>query len=229
MNEKETFEIIKESIVSIRKRKTKPVRVAINGIEGTGKTVFAGKLSNYLNSEKINAIQVSIDSFHFNKEVRYKQGRDSAKGYYEDSYNELAFVEKVLKSSQSEIPNITKATHDLETDEYLNLKPTEIGNETVLITDGAYLFKPKYRNHWDLKIYLKTDFKTALLRGVNRDSELLGGLKATKKKYDNRYHKASKIYIDENKPEEQADIIIDNTEFEDLRIIKNTTTNTVYK
>lgn len=116
----------------------------------------------------------------------------------------------------------------METDEYLNLKPTEIDNETVLITDGAYLFKSKYRNHWDLKIYLKTDFKTALLRGMNRDVELLGGLKATKEKYDNRYHKASKIYIDKNKPEEQADIIIDNTEFEDLRIIKNTTANTVY-
>lgn len=94
MTEKETFETIKESIDSIRKRKTKPIRVAINGIEGTGKTVFAGKLADYLNSEKINSIQVSIDGFHFNKEVRYKQGRDSAKGYYEDSYDELAFVEK---------------------------------------------------------------------------------------------------------------------------------------
>ncbi len=227
MNERETLELIKNSILSIMKRKPKPTRVAINGIEGTGKTVFAGKLTDYLNSENIKAKQISIDGFHFNRGVRYKQGRDSAKGYYEDSYDEIAFVEKVLVSSQSEIPNITKATHDLETDEYLNLKPTEIDNETVLITDGAYLFKPNYRNHWDLKIYLKTDFKTALLRGMNRDIELLGGLKATKEKYDNRYHKASKIYIDENKPEEQADIIIDNTEFDNLRIIKNTTANTV--
>jgi uridine kinase len=225
MTEEEIFETIKESIVSIRKRKTKPIRVAINGVEGTGKTVFAGKLTEYLNSENINAKQISIDGFHFNKEVRYKQGRHSAKGYYEDSYDEIAFIEKVLKSSQSEIPNITKAIHDLETDEYLNLKPTEIDNETILITDGAYLFKPKYRKHWDLKIYLKTDFKTALFRGMNRDIELLGGLKAAKEKYDNRYHKASKIYIDENKPEEQADLIIDNTVFENLKIIKNTTAN----
>ena len=229
MTDKETFETIKDSIISIRKRKAKPIRIAINGIEGTGKTVFAEKLTEYLNSENLSAIQVSIDGFHFNKEVRYKQGRNSAKGYYEDSYDELTFVEKVLKSSQSEIPNITRATHDLETDEYLDLKPTEIDNETVLITDGAYLFKLNYSEHWDLKIYLKTDFKTALLRGMKRDVELLGGLKATKEKYDNRYHKASKIYIDENNPEGQADIIIDNTEFEDLKIIKNTTANTVYK
>ena len=220
MTEKETFEIIKESILSIRKRKTRPIRVAINGIEGTGKTVFARKLIEHLNSEKINTIQVSIDGFHFNKEVRYKQGRDSAKGYYEDSYDELGFVEKVLKSSQSEIPNITKATHDLETDEYLNLNPTKIDRETVIVTDGAYLFKLNYKKHWDLKIYLKTDFETAFLRGMKRDVNLLGGLIATKEKYNNRYHKASKIYINENYPEEQADIIIDNTEFKNLKVIK---------
>lgn len=38
MNEKETLELIKNSIISIKERKFKPIRVAINGIEGTGKT-----------------------------------------------------------------------------------------------------------------------------------------------------------------------------------------------
>ena len=229
MNERETLELIKNSILSIRERKSKPIRVAINGIEGTGKTIFAGKLSEYLNSENINAKQISIDGFHFNKEVRYKQGRDSAKGYYEDSYVEIAFVEKVLVSSQSKMPNITKATHDLETDEYLNLKPIEIDNETVLITDGAYLFKPNYRNHWDLKIYLKTSFEIAMKRGIERDKDALGGINLTKEKYEKRYHKSSRIYLTENEPEKIADIIIDNSDFNHLQIIKNTTANKVYK
>jgi len=229
MNEKETLELIKNSVLSIGERKSKPIRVAINGIEGTGKTVYANKLAKYLNSENINAIQVSIDGFHYNKEVRYKQGRDSAKGYYEDSYDEIAFVEKVLESSQSEIPNITKATHNLETDKYLNLRPTEIDNKTVLITDGAYLYKPNYRNHWDLKIYLKTSFEIAMRRGIERDKSSLGGIELTKEKYEKRYHKSSRIYLTENEPEKIADIIIDNSDFNNLKLIKNTTANNVYK
>lgn len=120
----------------------------------------------------------------------------------------MGFVKKVLISSQIKIPNITTASHDLETDEYINIPPIEITNDTILITDGAYLFKPNFRTHWDLKIYLKTDFQTALHRGMKRDVELLSGLKATKEKYDNRYHKAAKMYIQENNPEELADIII---------------------
>ena len=227
MNEKEVFEIIKKKIIEIQSKKKKPTRIAINGIEGTGKTVFAKKLTKYLNSNKMKAIQISIDGFHFNKKVRYKQGRNSAKGYYENSYDELAFVNKVLKSSQTKKPNYTFATHDLETDEYLNLKPIEISNETIIITDGAYLFKPNYINHWDLKIYLKTDFKTAMKRGIERDKENLGGFEATKEKYEKRYHKASKIYLNENKPEEKSDMIFDNSDFENLKLIKPTTTNKV--
>ncbi|MTI32108.1 hypothetical protein [Xanthovirga aplysinae] len=222
MEPNELFEKIEKGILFIKKQKEKPVRVAINGIEGTGKTVFAQNLTTFLVSRGLTAIQVSIDGFHFNKEVRYQQGRDSAKGYYEDSYNELAFVEKVLMASQGEKPNYTMAIHDLETDEVLNLESIEIPNDAILITDGAYLFKPNYRNHWDLKIYLKTDFKTALERGVNRDMERLGGYEATKDKFKNRYHRASMLYILEVKPEEFADIIVNNTDFKNLKLIENT-------
>lgn len=227
MNENETFELIRRSILRIQEKKGKPILIAINGIEGTGKTVFAEKFTKYLKSNKTEAIQVSIDGFHFNKNHRYKQGRDSAKGYYEDSYDELVFVEKVLKSSQEEIPKYTIATHDLETDEYLNLQPIIIKNNTVLITDGAYLFKPKYRNYWDLKIYLHTSFEIAMSRGIERDKNSLGGFDLTKEKYEQRYHKSSKIYLIENEPEKIADIIIDNSDFNNLKIIKNSTASII--
>lgn len=227
MTEVEIFNIIKKEIIAIQSKKDKPTRIAINGIEGTGKTVFAEKLTKHLNSDDITAIQVSIDGFHFNKEIRYKQGRDSAIGYYENSYDEVAFTDKVLKSSQSESPNYTIATHDLETDNYLNLEPIKLENHTVLISDGAYLFKPNYRDYWDFKIYLKTSFEIAVKRGVERDKSSLGGYELTKEKFKNRYHKASKIYLSENDPEKIADLIIDNSDFENLDIIK-TTANTTY-
>lgn len=221
MKESEVFEHIKEALLFMQSKKDKPVRVAINGIEGTGKTVFAEKLTRYLNAQHFKAIQVTIDGFHFDKAIRYQQGRDSAKGYYENAYNELDFVEKVLKASQSETPNYTEATHDLETDKYVHLDPVFIDFDTVLITDGAYLFKPNYRHHWDLKIYLKTSFETALIRGIERDKTKLGGYDSTKEKFKQRYHKASEMYLEENKPEQIADIIIDNTDFEDLILKKN--------
>ena len=102
-----------------------------------------------------------------------------------------------------------------------------VSNETIIITDGAYLFKPIYINHWYLKIYLKTDFKTAMKRGIEREKENLGGFEATKEKSEKRYHKASKIYLNENKPEEKSDMIFENSDFENLKLIKPTTANKV--
>lgn len=221
MSEEEIFALIKTHIISIQAKKAKPVRVAINGIEGTGKTVFAHKLTGFLNAGSINGIHVSIDGFHYNKEKRHRQGRDSAKGYYEDSYDENSFVEMVLKSSQTENPNYTPATHDLETDEYLEQKSIPIHKDAVLITDGSYLFKQSYRDHWDLKIYLKTSFEIAMERGISRDMNLLGGIKEAKEKYEQRYHRASENYISEYDPESIADIVFENSDFNDLRILKN--------
>ncbi len=220
MNSSDLFEIIKKRIIDIHNISKKPVRVAVNGIEGTGKTVFTKNLTDFLLQNVLKAVHVSIDGFHNVSRIRYMQGRDSAKGYYEDAYNESEFVLKVLKSSQLEEPEVTKEVHDMNTDSILIEDPIKIDTDTIILTDGSYLFKNAYRKYWDLKIYLQTDFKTAKTRGVNRDSESFGGSDIAREKYDNRYHKASRIYIEECKPQEFADIVIDNTDLDNLLLIK---------
>lgn len=201
MNQVEIFSIIINEIRKIRKIKFKPIRIVVNGIEGTGKTTFSAALVTYLNRQNYVAHHVSIDGFHFNKEIRYRQGRDSASGYYEDSYDESAFVEKVLLRSQQMPPEYIEATHDLLTDAYLDLPPVSLKNNSVIVTDGCYLFKPVFNSHWDFRIYLKTDFGTALARGAKRDEIALDGFENAKQKFKLRYHKASRRYIDEVHPE----------------------------
>jgi len=219
MEQAEILSVIENHIRKIATKKTKPIRIAVNGIEGTGKTTFALSLVEYLNAQKLTALHVSIDGFHFNKDVRYKQGRNSAKGYYEDSYDEEAFVKNVLLRSQGSPPEYIEATHDLMTDVYLKLDPKQISEDAIIVTDGCYLFKPIFNDHWDLRIYLKTDFNTALARGVKRDALALGGFDEAKQKFELRYHAASKRYISEVDPEKLADLIIDFSDFENLKIL----------
>ncbi len=220
MTQLELFEFLRQKIKHIQVQKAKPVLVAVNGIEGTGKTTLTEKLCDYLQSQYVNAIHVTIDGFHNPKAVRYAKGRDSALGYYHDAYNENAFVEHVLEASQSDCPHYVPAIHDLDSDEKLSLEPIFLQRDTVILTDGAYLFKNVYRPHWDLKIYLKTSFEIAQKRGIERDKLVLGGYESTKEKYLNRYHRASTIYIQENDPEACSDILIDNSDFQDLKVLK---------
>ncbi|NVJ65728.1 MAG: AAA family ATPase [Gammaproteobacteria bacterium] len=219
-SQEQLFQDIEQHCRVLLSKRTKPLRVAVNGIEGTGKTTFAQRLSEHLNNQSIETHHISIDGFHFDSSIRYRQGRDSAQGYYEDSYDELGFVEKVLIASQQLSPQLTRATHDLKTDEYIHLEPESINSNSIIMTDGAYLFKPNYLPHWDLKIYLHCSFEVAMDRGAMRDEQSLGGIEEAKAKFINRYHAASKIYIQQNNPEQQADIIIDNSNFKQLKLIK---------
>lgn len=221
MNEINIFNLIATVISDKQKQQKRVLRIAVNGIEGTGKTVFAEGLTSFLQGKGFKAVHVPIDGFHFHRSHRYKQGKNSAKGYYEDSYNERAFLDEVLLASQSEKPHYVPAIHDVTTDTYLDTAPIYITRDAVIVTDGSYLFKMLYRKHWDIKIYLKTDFETAMRRGIARDSAMLGGDAIALRKYQQRYHKASQIYITENKPEELADIVIDNTDFNNLILLKN--------
>lgn len=223
MKLEEVFDIIENKIKKIQKAKKKVVRIGINGIEGTGKTIFCQNLTNHLVSKKLQAIQITIDGYHNPKAVRYRQGRDSAQGYYEDAYNENKFLKYVLKSSQNKTPYYIESIHNLETDE--DVKPIKhwLTNQHILLTDGAYLFKNIFLPYWDFKIYLYSDFTTALMRGIQRDAESLGGLSAAEEKYEKRYHAASKMYMNECQPLQVADMIVNNNNFKDLKIITRKT------
>jgi ABC-type glutathione transport system ATPase component len=64
-----------------------PIRVGIDGICGAGKTTFATELAERIEARGRPAIHINSDDFHNVREVRYRQGRESARGYYEDAYD----------------------------------------------------------------------------------------------------------------------------------------------
>ncbi len=55
---KEVFNSLLRQLIKIKTKKDTPIRVAINGIEGTGKTTFATNFCKYLNvdGDKISII-----------------------------------------------------------------------------------------------------------------------------------------------------------------------------
>jgi uridine kinase len=79
--------------------------------------------------------------------------------------------------------------------------------------------RPELVGHFDLKILLLVSEKTVLSRAVNRDS-FLGSKEEILKKYALRYTPGEKLYFEDAKPLEKADIVIDNNDFENPEIVK---------
>ena len=198
-----------------------PVRVGIDGVDASGKTTLADSLADYLKSQNRNIIRASIDGFHNPKIIRYQKGRNSPEGYYKDSFNNEAIVNNLL-APLGENGNLQyrKAIFDFKTDSEVVLPIETANKDSILIMDGVFLFRPELTDYWDLKIFIEADFKITVSRATKRDGYYLGSEQKILDKYKQRYVPGQQLYFEESQPQEKADIIIENSDFEKPIITK---------
>jgi uridine kinase len=65
-------------------------RIAVDGIDGAGKTCFADELAELAGAER-SVLRVRLDDFLNPREVRYRRGRSSPDGYWADSFDHDRF------------------------------------------------------------------------------------------------------------------------------------------
>ena len=187
-----------------------PLRVAIDGITASGKTTLGNELTAAITERGRPVIRIRMDDFHRRREYRYRQGKDSARGYYEDAYDFDAFNRHVLSplGPDGDLA-FTRRIIDLASDTAID-EPAELAPpNSILIADGSFMQR-HHRRSWDAVIFVSTSFEEALRRGIARDATEFGGEAAAEQRYAHRYHAASRIYIDEVAPIHAADFIIDN-------------------
>ncbi|HDR4733491.1 TPA: hypothetical protein QCR36_003383 [Bacillus cereus] len=205
---------IKEIIDRILTLKlTHPIRVGVSGITASGKTTFANELAEEIKKRGLPVTRASIDDFHNPRLIRYAQGKESAKGYYEDAHDYTAFKERLLKPLGSN-GNLQYETisHNLITDIPVYNTPIFAQPNMVLIVDGTFLLKKDVAYLFDYKIFVDTNFEIARKRGAKRETEAFGSYKEAEKMFLNRYHAACKMYIEEHNPKGCADVVFRNSD-----------------
>ncbi|WP_338887876.1 hypothetical protein [Rhodococcus sovatensis] len=192
-----------------------PVRVAVDGVTASGKTTLADELSNELTKLGRSVHRLSMDGFHHPRARRYKQGRHSALGYYEDAYDFSSLAQHVL------IPlgpggdfHYRRAIIDLATDTPVDEPALQLQQSAVLVVDGTFLQKSEIVDLWDTTIFVHTSFDVARRRGVARDAAALGGITQADHAFKVRYHAASQLYLDEASPAERASLVFDNDDLD---------------
>lgn len=190
----------------------RPVRVGIDGWCGAGKTTLARRLAAELEGSGRPAVHVDSDGFHHVRERRYRQGRDSARGYYEDAYDVEALADRVLRPlGPGGDRTIATAVHDLATDELLHDRTTTVPADAVVLFAATFIQRGALRELWDEVVWVDTDEETATARGIARDVGALGGTDRARAAYEQRYGAACRIYVAEERPRERASIILDPT------------------
>lgn len=193
------------------------VRVGIDGVDGSGKTTFADELATVLRDRGRPVVRVSVDDFHHVRALRYRRGRSSPEGFWLDSFDYGRLRADVLVPlGPGGSRRYRRVAHDLVSDQLLD-SPVEIAPAgAVLVVDGLFLQRDELADAWELSVFLDVPFEVTAARMARRD-----GTSPDPQHPDfQRYAGAQRLYFAACDPHGRADVLIDNTEIANPRMLR---------
>lgn len=185
--------------------------IGVNGIDTSGKTIFASEFVAYLSARGYKAALVGLDDFHNPSSIR-NQGRDPIQSYFDNAFNlELLERELLEPISRAQAIDTQLTLLDVETDEFTNRRRYSIDPDTIVILEGVLLFRAPLERYFDLRVFLDVPFDEVLMRANQRDVPRFGP--GFLERYRTRYIPLQKRYLAEHTPRERSDIVVDNTDF----------------
>lgn len=211
MKRQQLLNLLSKQITSIQR--PHPIRVGVDGIDAAGKSIIAAELTRKLLSAGRPVITVSTDDFHNPRRIRYRQGRLSPDGYYQDSFNYQVIRERVLDPlSPGGDGRYRPAAFDYRTNQPVEPAFLQAAAGAILIFDGIFLGRPELVDYWDLLIFIDITFETCLARALVRDRITFVSHGEIIESYQKRYIPGQQIYLSSCQPKDRADLVIDNND-----------------
>jgi uridine kinase len=188
-----------------------PTRVAIDGIDASGKTHLAKELAELLVAQGRKVITASLDGFHHPRQIRYRLGSLSPEGYYQDSFDYDALLsELLLPLGPGGNRRCRTRIHDIQTESPVQERYMQVPADAILLVDGIFLLRPELIDIWDFRIFVNIDFDTSLQRAMQRDLRILGSVESVRQRYLERYIPAQRLYLESVNPQTLAHVVVDN-------------------
>ncbi|CAM00367.1 uridine kinase [Saccharopolyspora erythraea NRRL 2338] len=206
---------------TVSRRSPGRLRVAIDGFTASGKTSFGHELAAALRGLGRPTLRATMDDFKNPWREARERGYDriSGPGYYRNAYDFVSARELLLDPAGPEgSGEVVLCAHDPLTGEDHRDKVVRAAGDAVLVVDSVFAFRPEYDACWDYRIWLEVDAGVSPARGIARDVAIEGVGEATRLHRD-RYHPALALYLEEVGPRGRADVVIDNTDFANPRIV----------
>lgn len=208
-------------------RQSRRTLVGVLGRSDAGKSTFADELAARIRHRSAAVIRSTTDSFHRPRIERLHRGRGTADGYYLDSHQLDVIVRDLLEPFSRGAEVVRTAGFDEPTD-----TPVEtvvaVPPDAVLVFDGLFLQRPEFQSHWDITVFLAADQRREqewldyLLSDLPDDPVDRAAALDTRLERARwpRYRTGWRIYVDADRPAENATIVIDNNNIHTPRIVR---------
>lgn len=214
----EVLEQVAEEILAVGAEAV--TKVAVDGVDGAGKTHFADELGTHLERHGASVVRVSMDGFHRPQADRYRRGRGSPEGFFYDSYDYQALRRCVLEPlSCSGNRRIVRAIYSVDREEPVAMEPELVPDGAVVVMDGIFLHRPELREEWDYSVFLEVDFDVSIPRGAQRGY----GDPDPSAPSNRRYVEGQRLYLHTCRPTEHATVVVDNNDLVRAHIVRRAT------
>ncbi len=197
------------------------LRVVVDGLTAAGKTSIGHELAHGIAARGRPAFRASLDDFKHPWSEAHRYDRVSGEGYYRNAFD-LDAVQRLLLDPAApsgdgvvalcSIDPLTQQDHSHET--------VVMPEDGVLVVDGVFGCRPELDDAWDCRIWVEIDQALSVRRGVERDAETEGGSVAAEALHRDRYLAAELGYLDEVDPISFVEVIIENTDFRQPRLLR---------
>lgn len=196
-----------------------PIIVGVTGIDASGKSSMTTLLEEELVKLGRPVQTIRLDDFHRPRIDRYREGISEPEKYYEQSFDIKRLSNEVLHPIRDEGGLETSLVClDVLADTWSVERQYSVKNDSIVLLDGVFLFRPELSHYVDLMIFLRVDEGVAIDRALARDSSALA--EEILSRYQTKYLPAQRTYLAEYPSERNADIILDNNDWNNPLIIK---------
>ncbi|MFF1251490.1 uridine kinase [Pseudarthrobacter sp. NPDC058329] len=188
--------------------------VAIDGVDGSGKTTFAAKLVSGIRNRPVAVIHA--DDFLNPSVVRHAKGRASPEGFWKDTYNYAALQDQLLRPLGPRGTGwYSPASYNSVTDRPLQVDALLAPSDALIFVEGMFLHRDELASYWNASVFLDVPFtetaaRMAVRNGSNPDPEL---------PIMRRYVGGQRLYFDAARPWERATFVVNNSVFTSPRVI----------
>jgi uridine kinase len=184
--------------------------ITVDGIDGSGKSMFARRLLAGLEAGGYRAAAVSVDDFR--RVVDWTAGGTDAgteaERYY-DHYYDLVAAEAVLAQFLAGAPEVAIPIFDVRAERVTGTRHVGLEGITVAIVEGVFPLRipPAAAG---VVIHLDTSKPEARRRIIARDLEKGRTREEIERRIDRRYFPSQERYRAAFAPRDRADVVIDN-------------------
>ncbi len=183
------------------------VLVGISGIDASGKGFITEKIAQRLQEAGWRVAIINADDWLNLPEICLNR-RSPGEHFYEHAMRfDKMFDQLIMPLKENRAVSFVADCADAKGNRRKH--SYEFRKIDIVLLEGIFLFKPAYRHHFDLTVWVDCSFATGLKRAIARCQEGLPPAE-TIRAFSTIYFPAQRIHFARDNPQGAADFIIQN-------------------